>query len=616
MFDSDPRVKKLAELFLKRHNRAIEEPWYSRTVDFNMKNHESVMVTVPFNAYTRLVAKMRQRITQRHPAVNQTRANCDFSMDAAYNDSLASTSPDNSQSVSSQDDSSTRSLSTPNADETESPSSLSERPQADEPQKTDSDAAAAAENLDQISKIDYNEYTSYEILDLVANSSVHVSITQTIIAHRRAHKRGSPVGVNGLLLDYATFARHFLNATSLTIHVEPSSDNVAKVDLCPNGACATKCGYRNDSIDCLLVDTNTFIVVGEELAHIGRSLAEYDDRLLASLIGAKIFQPIRITDYQAICSRADQQNSDQQARSGPPMGSSSAISQSAGESTRMSHPFSSALNFNLQLASGLLSNFASSVTLIASAFYSLLMYQSVDWNELGDFMQLSRSVVDAQLTSSVNLSILASLPNKTYLRPCERMVTVYEANREMNGSEVPEYYESRCGCPAWYVYEYVPKTNLIMLIVNTTSECRRNCSSDPGPTPLAPIPGSPLPGDQQIVRDQMMAIQANLTAEEQVCSMLEQADAQQIPALKRYDLGTCMTGHPSESQIKICGSANRAQISIILLVLLCIATATATATATVTSTTSFINSNDIHFRRKRHKLHAQQSKKTRLDKPI
>lgn len=546
LFESSHRTRKLAELFAKRHNRAIDEPWYARTVDFNSRYHEdSLLVSAPFNAYVRLVAKLRQRITQRHPAINDTRANCDIPLD--FNESEGS--GNSIETSSSQSPEILMNAST----------ILSPPGTKDSPEQPQADDSNSSEQGEQVSRVDYNEYSTFEMLDLIANSSVHISVTQTIWANRKTVKERTPVAVSGVLYDYATFARQFLNATSIKIETDEesqSSDQGPKVQLCPDGECPTKCGYRNDSIDCLLVDSNSFIVVSEDLVNIGRSLAEYDDRLLASLIERRVFSPIRVSDYQAICSRNDQQAVDQQARS-VALAVAAAASQSSADSPSTSLPGSS--SWTLKLGSSLIANFANSIFLVGSALYSLLTLQTTDWQDWGQLMQLSRSVVDAQLTSSVNQSMLALLPNKTYLRPCERVVTTYETPRDELGrlsSEQPEYYATRCGCSAWYVYESVPKTNLMILIVNTTSSCRRNCSPDLGPTQLAPIPGSPLPGDQQALRDQMMANQANRTIESQVCAMLEQAD-QQASGARRFDYGSCITNHPEESQINICGGASK-----------------------------------------------------------
>lgn len=564
IYDTALRVRKLAEVFMKKHNRAIDEPWYTKTVDFNVKHPDHVLVSVPFNAYNRLVAKLRQRITQRHRPVNETKTNCEILPEEEEGEQLGPADNQPPTNVDSQG-------SNPSIGQVK-PSSLMEdsfsldREQADDPSVESGTSSADSEPVDSSQhSIDYSTFSSLELLELVANSSVHISITQTIMSNRRAGiKKSVPVAVSGQLVDYVAFAKDFFEQVDLNIEIrEPmSTESSNRIELCLGGSCPRKCGFRNDSIDCLLVDSNSFIVVGEELAHIGRSLAEYDDRLLASLIETKVFIPIRITDYQAICSRSDQQASEQQGRS---MALAAAMTQSSsGDSTIWSNNWFAGLR--LEIVSSVFSNMVSTLFMIGSAFYSLLVFQTADFQDLGQWMQLERSVVGAQLTANINQSMLALLPNKTYLRPCERTITVYEANTTKVRLERPEYYITRCGCSAWYVYEFVPKTNLIMLIVNTTSECRRNCSTDFGPIALAPIPGSPLPGDQQSIRDQMIAGQTNRSMEEQVCSMLEQADQMQSSTLRHYDLSSCITGHPDEAQIKICGAANQqAQLTLATL---------------------------------------------------
>lgn len=593
VFDLCPRIKKLADLFIQRHNRAVDESWYSRAVDWNIRHQEdATIITAPYNAYIRLIAKLRQRITQRHPAANDTRANCDPSLDSEPEISeSSSSSPSNESSSQMQNDDPMASAPPPSSNQ-ESTGAESD-PEGDQ-------------SLPTVPRINYNEYSSYDFLDLLYNSSVHISATQTAIANKDQQR--SPVAVTGLLYDYATFARRFLNSTSLNIRTIDSSKSRQQqqqqqadpagslmVDICPDGDCPTKCGYRNDTIDCMLVDNNGFIVVAEDLPHIGRSLVDYDEKLMASLVERRVFHKIQIMDYQAICTRSDAELGNQQRSSvasslltaGSPSSSPSSAASSSGLRTP---PGRVALELMGQLAS----NFAAALVWLGSTALSMVAYQA-GFNDLGahtvsmlsmasgddgqpmpwQLGATSSSFASAQSAGAIaNQSLLAMLPNKTYLRPCERLVTLYETRpnelSKLANNDSPEYYATKCDCSGWYVFDAIPKTNLIMLIVNTTSACRRGCDQPspvivvtPPPVPIATPMEIPSSGPAGTTTYQWAP--GNKTAEDQVCAMLER-DAQLY--WKKPD--TCVAQHPDESQIQLCGGANKstAPINLWLMLLL------------------------------------------------
>jgi hypothetical protein len=588
VFDESPRIKKLAKLFIERHGRAVDEAWYARTVDWSMRfSEDATIISVAYNAYVRLIAKLRQRITQRHPAVNDTRSNCDQSLLDELQEAGSGAEATGEQTGTEggggeqQQQAAERvRRSEPSGAETEPASTAADLQDQAQPRAESEPGQQANGTAEQTEppEINYNEYSSFDFLDLLANSSVHVAAFQPIIVNRAKRQTRTPLGVTGHLYDYASFARRFLNATSLNIRTydqpagqyEPQSAlPIVKVDICPNGECPTRCGLRNDTIDCLLVDNNGFIVVGEELPHIGRPLADYDNRLMQSLVDKRVFHPVQIVDYQAICARNEQQaNAElQQQRPGAVLAASSgaanlsamllAVSSSAGESSAAVPKL-----LSLELARSLLANLAAGLVWTATRLYSAFLLRSAvdqdpselfgDESLIGRLHQWQRSALMAEAQSaSANQSLLALLPNKTYLRPCERTSTLYES-RPYEPSKIhsdsPEYYVTRCGCSGWYVYDAVPKTNLIMLIVNTTSACRR-CADQPvaGASPLAPLVDAPLGPAKPA---------GGNAAEEQVCSMLERDQPLYVqrPA-------SCMTSHPDESQIHICGSAARAQPS-------------------------------------------------------
>lgn len=605
VFDLSARIKMLAELFIKRHNKAVDEAWYARTIDWSMRfDEQATIIQAPYNAYVRLVAKLRQRITQRHPAPNDTRANCDPSLYA--NEDVGSTG-DESGETSAEGGASEQTIpADSSASETSQPM-LADAPIIGDGASTTSDSAQSTTSSTQPTpvavEINYANFSTFEFLDLLANSSVHISATQAIIANKGTQQR-TPVGVSGLLYDYATFARRFLNATRLDIRTsEPAASLLPDtVELCGAGQeCPTQCGMRNDTIDCLLVDNNAYIVVGEELPYIGRSLADFDDQLLASLVERRVYHEVSLMDYQAICVRNDQQTSAAQAAAAI---AANALQQAQQQQLQQQQQIlqqaaSSASTTAASLGSALraiLSNFAAGAAYFWTVIYTMLVMHSTshDLNESMPYLGAIDGGFDAHLVAAqsavANQSLLALLPNKTYLRPCEKQMSLYElrpVDTSKLVSDAPVQFVTRCGCPGWYVYDFVPHTNLMMLIVNITSACRRCDVSSidqtlhqqqlskaaavaetlvnspnyvpvvlPGPTaePAHTYNNGHINGHSLATSNgahmSWNGLQPNKTAEDQVCVMLER-EAQLY--VRKPD--TCYDYHPDELQIHLCGGA-------------------------------------------------------------
>lgn len=534
IYNATRRTEKLVATFLQRHNRAVDESWYARTVDWNIRFNESAtIISAPYNAYIRLVAKLRQRITQRHPAPNDTRANCDPQLDNGAQSEeassaappVASSSPTNSESISVSDPSTISSSSANLQIQNDEPSTP-----ASETNEGDDDSAELATSAGHI---DYSTFSSFELLDMLADSNVHISATRSIIVSRSSKQR-SPVAVSGLLYDYATFARRFLNSTS--IRLSQLEGQQQRVDLCAGGQCPTRCGERNDSIDCLLLDNNGFIVVGEELAHIGRSLVDYDENLMQALVERRVYHKIQISDYQAICARSEPNDQPRANQSPAPASTSSALFASPASASRWPRePHLLGLDVVKALAQNSLAIFSWVYTMASG----------------GLMLSQLQGQVEAQSAAVANQALLATLPNKTYLRACERTLSLYETRPSDPAkllSDRPNFYTTRCGCSGWFVHDQVPDTNLILLIVNTSSSCRR-CELNNPSNNVIPVPTIPL--DSASVSS-ASGLPVNRTAEDQVCAMLER-EAQLYP--KRPE--NCYSHHPDEAQISICGGASK-----------------------------------------------------------
>lgn len=430
-------IKNEALAFARKHARAIDETYYSRTVDYNMLvNDSATLIQVPFNTHE----KLRDQL--------------------AIIDSMDELSFDPASSVN-----------TP---------------------------------------IRVRDMTLIEKLELLSNSSIHAIATQSIIVNEGTQR--GVAGVTGAFYNYASFVMRFFNSTNTRFN---DGSPRTKPAFCYTGnssdeACSDsrelRCGYSNDTIDCLLVDNNGYIVVSEDLDYIGKHLKAYDPTIMTKLVRAEVFHEINITDYQSICIRQEEK---QQTSAG----------------------FSSIRPYKLVSTIGSLAN-----NLVTSLTYIWIIATTLSSNLFSD----SANAQNSPLLTKQQLALqpmLSLLPNKTYLRPCEKIVTLYETRAGSFIQNSAEYYTTRCGCETWFVYEQVPKTNLFMLIVDSTAACRQGCVTTGLVDPTDPIEAE-LPDTER--------------QQSQVCSMLERESE-----LYRKKLDSCFSHHPDEENIKLCGSAGR-----------------------------------------------------------
>ena len=65
----------------------------------------------------------------------------------------------------------------------------------------------------------------------------------------------------------------------------------------------------SDELECYVIDNNGFIVISEQKENTGKFFGEVDGTIFDGLIQHKIFSPIQIYDYQAICLEMDDDGS-------------------------------------------------------------------------------------------------------------------------------------------------------------------------------------------------------------------------------------------------------------------------------------------------------------------
>lgn len=455
--DDDITLKREALAFAHKHARAVDETFYARTVDYNMLvNDTATLIQVPFNTFEKISRRLERYETNQ-----------------AYN--------------------------------------------------MESSADPTIESLPSENRLSVREMSLLEKLDILTNASIHVIATQSIVVNEGTQR--AVAGVSGVFYDYASFVLRFFNSTNNRFEDGRPNTKAAScyTDSSTDPACdetkAIKCGYSNDTIDCLLIDNNGYIVVSEELNFIGKHLKAYDPIIMSKLLESGAFKEINITDYQSVCLRQEDKQT-----------TSSAIS--------------SLIPLGLRLPN--LSTLANNVLLVLSYTWTTMLASASLFSDYALAVHQTSTAGNSIRQQQVVGTIQTLLPNKTYLRPCEKILTLYERQSEAHGSTKPEHYTTKCGCNSWFVYEEVPKTNLLLLIVDTSAACRFGC--DPAAVRLDPT-------------DPLDAILLNRTIEDQVCSVLERE-----AHLKRKKPNSCFSHHSEEENIKLCGGGSSIEPASALII--------------------------------------------------
>ncbi|KAH8273978.1 hypothetical protein KR044_006824 [Drosophila immigrans] len=73
--------------------------------------------------------------------------------------------------------------------------------------------------------------------------------------------------------------------------------NITAVDNCNN--CLPTC--TDDDIDCVVIDNNAYIVVGQNVNTTGKFFGEFHGDVMAAMVQKGIFQSIEVYDFQALC---------------------------------------------------------------------------------------------------------------------------------------------------------------------------------------------------------------------------------------------------------------------------------------------------------------------------
>ncbi|XP_071745547.1 voltage-dependent calcium channel subunit alpha-2/delta-3 isoform X8 [Lepeophtheirus salmonis] len=375
----------------------------------------------------------------------------------------------------------------------------------------------------------------YSIPFDVGDKKTKVTATHAIMVGKGNRK--APVAVAGMQIDYATFRQMFFNETKKCVQTRGSQE-----------PCTRTCA--SDNLECYVVDNNGFVMISEDPIHTGKFFGEVDGTIMESLIQHNIYKEIEIFDYQAICLETKKDGSD---------------------ASMIFTPFKM-IGWAFQ---ALLSHFTwfiirMEIHHIWNPDWSFAMPQSPP--EVKDYVDnyyddtypsepTGSSTTNDPLIEEFPLKDGSPIPllpmtyiNKTTPKPCDKRVFLYELNDEklykpnkQTGKPRPikgrlsNCHNSECERP--FSVQLIPHTNLMLIVADKLCPCFS--------TKLTIVPTK---------------IEYGPSNETGYCEKLKYNIYRKKPA-------HCLSYHPEEVEIKLCGGTSglcASTSTIILATLYCL----------------------------------------------
>ncbi|GFG33999.1 hypothetical protein Cfor_04865 [Coptotermes formosanus] len=324
--------------------------------------------------------------------------------------------------------------------------------------------------------------------DAASSSKPLVTATHAIFVEHKGHH--APAAVVGLQIQHSSLASHFLNITSTCT------------------GCKKTCA--SEELDCYVLDNNGFIILSESSDHTGKFFGQIDGTIMDSLVQDRIYKKVAVYDYQGACLDQKSPYSD--------------------DATRLSVIFTSTL----------------------CAVYSddyentnFDQYSTRDDGHVGNGGSTSETQTRQQLPANTPTS--AFLNNRTMPRPCDKRVDLYILQPDrLNTSGQFNPLKGKLtnchitGCERPFSVQKIPRSNLILLVVDTLCPC--------GSKQLSITP-------QEVNYESLQGV-----------AVTTQCRVKPQEAMYRRRPPKCMNYHPEESEIKICGNCGRAYLSVLVLV--------------------------------------------------
>ncbi|XP_023705860.1 voltage-dependent calcium channel subunit alpha-2/delta-3 isoform X6 [Cryptotermes secundus] len=352
--------------------------------------------------------------------------------------------------------------------------------------------------------------------DAASSSKPLVTATHAVFIEHKGHR--APAAVVGLQIQHSSLASHFLNITSTCM------------------GCKKTCA--SEELDCYVLDNNGFIILSESADHTGKFFGQIDGTIMDSLVQDRIYKKVAVYDYQGACLDQKSPYSDDATRP------------SALQPFRwlLQWAFSRVVWLAMQInlfPNWVLSDDDGTVYSEDYETNNFDQYSTRDETRVLNGGSPSETQIKQQLPPSTPTSPLAN--NRTMPRPCDKRVDLYVLQPDrLNTSGQFNPLKGKLtnchitGCERPFSVQKIPRSNLILLVVDTLCPC--------GSKQLSITP-------QEVIYESMQGV-----------AVTTQCRIKPQEVMYRRRPPKCMNYHPEESEIKLCGNCGRAYLSASVLV--------------------------------------------------
>ncbi|CAB3256391.1 unnamed protein product [Arctia plantaginis] len=340
----------------------------------------------------------------------------------------------------------------------------------------------------------------------VINEDGDITLTASYAIFYKDGNSSTPASVVGFQYSYLKFYERFLQITK-EFTLDESND--------------PKC--NSTKFECYVIDSSGYIVLSKDKNLVGQFFGRVHNHVLQSFLDTGIFDHVEVFNYQALCPVS--------------------ILVKKNSSWSLKTPFTVTFNFLTWLISEAL--------LLLTNVYNGNEFAYASVIEDPDYIEIIKEAYTEPPTTSrppsaANETISGKENKGPILFSCDHSVQLYILNQsyflEVAGASPTVAKDEPGPCHPAYWASYVPKTNLLLVVVENDDNTYENCK-EPRDTKPKPTSAS--------------------TDSLEPCHKLD------LSRLKRRRLEGCFTYHDGERNITECGIASIAKCDLLVMLIAC-----------------------------------------------
>ncbi|PZC75536.1 hypothetical protein B5X24_HaOG205963 [Helicoverpa armigera] len=346
----------------------------------------------------------------------------------------------------------------------------------------------------------------------VINEDGDITITSSYAIFYKDGNSETPASVVGFQYSYLKFYERFLQITN--IDVDGSKDPTCRPD--------------SEKYDCYVIDSSGYIVLAKEKELVGQFFGTVQKYVLQSFLDMGIYEHVEVFNYQALCPYS--------------------VLLKKSSSWTLRTPFSLAFNFFNWLVTETLLLLTNFYNQDYSAYGAGIIVEDHEYFDLNN-KEYTEPPTTTAAPLPENETETAKDNSDEHPFSCDHSITLYILNQkyflEAAGASPTVQKDEPGECWPAYWASYIPKTNLLLVVVEKQDDYSSNCTEPPDTKPQPTLMSR---------------------SSKEPCHKLN------LGALYRRRLEGCYTYHDGERNITACGIGSIARVDLAVLLLAAVLT--------------------------------------------